>query len=138
MHKVVIPILISLSNYSHNPTQTIHYYSHLRKVRNINNETILQNEIRLGVSDIAVTFRANNFATKMENRYMKSGLPKGFPDIFGYRKSDKQFFAIEIKTATGRPSKEQKEILKSFKEQGVLSGIARSVEDARRIICGQQ
>lgn len=104
----------------------------------LNDETILQNEIRLGVSDIAVTFRANNFATKMGDRYMKSGLPKGFPDIFGYRKSDKQFFAIEIKTATGRPSKEQKEILKSFKEQGVLSGIARSVEDARRIICGQQ
>ena len=102
-----------------------------------NKETLLMNEIRIGVADIAVTFRANNYAFKIGDRYVKSGLPKGFPDLFGFRRSDKKFLVLEIKTETGRLSKEQREILKSFKAAGVIAGVVRNSDEAREIILNE-
>lgn len=61
-------------------------------------------------------------------------LPKGFPDTFGFRKSDGKFFAIEVKTATGRLRKEQIQFAKFAATQPILYGVARSVEDAIKII----
>lgn len=92
------------------------------------------NEIRIGVADIAVTFRANVGMFQAGDRYVSTGLPKGFPDLFGFRKSDAKFIAIEIKTAAGRLRKEQADMLKSLREAGALAGVARSVEEARRLI----
>lgn len=116
----------------------MHYYSHLRKVRKIKKEeTNIQNQIRKDISDIAVTFRANNYAFKIEDRYMKSGLPKGFPDLFGFRRSDKKFLVLEIKTKNGVQSKEQRELLKSFKAAGVIAGVARNSDEAREIILNE-
>jgi len=61
-------------------------------------------------------------------------LPKGFPDAFGFRKSDGKFFAIEVKTKTGRLRKEQKQFAKFAEGKPILYGVARSPEDAVEII----
>ena len=61
-------------------------------------------------------------------------LPKGFPDTFGFRKSDGKFFAIEVKTKTGRLRKEQKQFAEFAEGQPILYGVARSKEEAIAII----
>ena len=63
-----------------------------------------------------------------------TGLPKGFPDLFGYRKSDGRIIFIEVKTAKGRIRPEQVKFLEQVKKDGCLAGVARSVADARKII----
>ena len=100
-------------------------------------EKDIQNQVRLGVSDIAVTFRANVGKLYTEDgRMITTGLPKGFPDLFGYRRSDGRIIFIEVKTAKGRLRSEQAKFLQQVKADGCLAGVARSVEDARRIIAG--
>lgn len=102
----------------------------------MNKETILQNKIREGVSDIAVTFRINVGGFKVGDRFISTGVPTGFSDLFGFRRSDGKAFFLEIKTETGYPSAKQKQFIKRMQENGALAGIARSIEDARRIING--
>lgn len=100
-------------------------------------EKDIQNAIRLGVSDIAVTFRANVGKLYTDDgRMIATGLPKGFPDLFGYRKSDGKIIFIEVKTTKGRLRPEQEKFLQTVKEDGCIAGVARSVDDARRIIAG--
>lgn len=100
-------------------------------------EKDIQNAIRLGVSDIAVTFRSNVGKLYTDDgRMIATGLPKGFPDLFGYRKSDGKIIFIEVKTTKGRLRPEQEKFLQTVKEDGCIAGVARSVDDARRIIAG--
>lgn len=95
----------------------------------------VQNSIRTGVSDIAVLFRANVGKGKtVDGRYFDTGLPKGFSDLFGFRKEDGRAVFIEVKTETGRASPEQINFIRKMQLYGALAGIARSVEDARNII----
>lgn len=102
----------------------------------MNEETLIQNNIRLACNDLAVLFRANVGTFKVADRYISTGLPKGFPDLFGIRKSDGKFIAIEVKTKTGKLRSEQKLMLDMLKKNGAIAGVARSVEDARKIING--
>ena len=100
-------------------------------------EKDIQNAIRLGVNDLAVTFRANVGKLYTDDgRMIATGLPKGFPDLFGYRKSDGKIIFIEVKTAKGRLRPEQEKFLQTVQKDGCIAGVARSVEDARRIIQG--
>lgn len=69
-----------------------------------------------------------------DGRWFDTGLPTGFSDLFGYRKSDGKIFFIEVKNEKGRPRKEQIKFLDAMKNNGVLCGIARSAEDALRIV----
>lgn len=102
-------------------------------------EKDVQNAIRLGVNDIAVTFRANVGKLYTEDgRMIATGLPKGFPDLFGYRKSDGKIVFIEVKTAKGRLRPEQAKFLEQVTADGCLAGVAHNVEDARRIVEGLQ
>lgn len=64
------------------------------------------------------------------------GLPKGFSDLCGCRRSDGRFIAIECKTATGRTSPEQEQFIAAMQEAHALVGVARSPEDAIKIIEG--
>ena len=97
----------------------------------------IQNLIRAETADIAVIFRANvGSGITYDGRYFDTGLPKGFSDLFGFRKSDGKAIFIEVKSAVGRPSKEQKNFIEKMNEYGALAGIARSVGDARKIILG--
>lgn len=98
-------------------------------------ETDIQNEIRENVNDIAVMFRINVglFFTK-DGRPISTGVPTGFPDLFGFRKSDGKAIFLEIKKPKGVSSKKQKHFLAVMKKYKVIKGVARSVEEARKII----
>lgn len=97
----------------------------------------IQNEIRLALTDTCVMFRVNVGAFRTaDGRFITSGVPKGFPDLFGFRKSDGKAVFIEVKTPKGRPSAEQKKFLEAMQKYGVIAGICRSAEEALNLING--
>ena len=58
---------------------------------------------------------------------------KGLSDLVGFR-PDGKFFALEIKTPTGRPSKEQLNFIEFCHSKGVVAGIANSIESAIQVV----
>lgn len=96
----------------------------------------IQNDIRVALSrNQCMVFRANVGRVKMENgRYFETGLPSGFPDLFGFRKTDGKIFFIEVKNEKGRLRPAQKVFGKALSALPVLYGVARSAEDAIKII----
>lgn len=98
-------------------------------------EHIIQNEIRLALSPYAVMFRANvGSGLTYDGRHFSSGLPKGFPDLFGFRKSDGKIIFIEVKAPGGRVRTEQKDFLENVRKFDVIAGICRSPEDALKLL----
>ena len=79
-------------------------------------------------------FRANVglFFTK-DGRPIRSGLPVGFSDLFGFTADARPFF-LEIKTATGRVRPEQDAFLSAMRLRRAIAGVARSVQDARDLL----
>lgn len=95
----------------------------------------IQNAIRAALAPYAVIFRANVGRMKLpDGRYFSTGLPVGFSDLFGVRKSDGKAVFIEVKTASGRVSKDQKRFLSKMREYGAIAGVARSEEEAIKLI----
>lgn len=98
-------------------------------------EIDVQNSIRLALNPYAVVFRANvgTFKTT-DGRTVSTGLPKGFSDLFGYRKSDGKMFFIEVKNEKGRLRPDQKHFIETMHKNGAIAGVARSPEDAIKLI----
>lgn len=96
----------------------------------------IQNDIRVAVSKHGdKIFRANVGKVKMDSgRWFDTGLPSGFPDLFGFRKSDGKMFFIECKNETGRLREDQKQFAIFLKNFPVLYGVARSTDDALKIV----
>ena len=67
-------------------------------------------------------------------RYIRVGRP-GDPDLTGILKGGRAF-AIEVKAEFGKVSEIQSRRLLELHEAGAVTGVARSVEDARNIIEG--
>jgi len=75
------------------------------------------------------------------------GLCKGSADLIGYRSiaitpdmvgtTVAVFLSIEVKTATGKLRPEQQQWLDAVQAAGGIAGVARSVEDALRIVTAQ-
>jgi len=102
-------------------------------------EIDVQNSIRLALNKHAVVFRGNVGKVRMaDGRYFDTGLPRGFSDLFGYRKSDGKIFFIEVKNAKGRLREDQEHFLNTMKSNGAIAGVARSAEDALKIIGVEQ
>jgi hypothetical protein len=101
-------------------------------------EIDVQNSIRLALNPYAVCFRANVgvFNTK-DGRTISTGLPKGFSDLFGFRKSDGRMFFIEVKNEKGRLRKDQEHFIETMKQNGAIAGVARSPEEAIEIVRGE-
>ena len=101
----------------------------------MNEETKIQNTIQVHLNKIGITFRANvgTFQTKTGRR-VSTGLPNGFPDLFGFRKSDGRIFFIEVKTNKGKLSKNQIKMRDMLLKHPVIYGVARSKEDAIAIV----
>lgn len=110
-------------------------------------EQEIQNAIMAELSDEARLFRTN--AGKMwqgdishlrtgeivlRNIRAVKGLPKGHSDLAGVRIGDGRAVYIEVKTPTGKVRPEQENFLRRMREAGALAGVARSVEDAMRIL----
>ncbi|MCQ2173293.1 MAG: VRR-NUC domain-containing protein [Bacteroidales bacterium] len=95
----------------------------------------IQNRIRIAVSPYCVIFRANvGRGLTADGRYFSTGLPVGFSDLFGVRKSDGRAVFIEVKTERGRASEKQKHFLEQMRKFGAIAGIARSPEEAIKLI----
>lgn len=95
----------------------------------------IQNSIRAAIAPYAVIFRANVGRMKLpDGRYFSTGLPVGFSDLFGFRKSDGRAVFIEVKTKRGRASEKQKHFLSKMREYGAIAGVARSEEEAIKLI----
>ena len=97
----------------------------------------IQNEIRLALTKAGcVAFRCTvGRVQTIDGRWFDTGLPKGHADLYGFR-PDGQVFYIEVKSETGRVRPDQIKFLETMRKNGALAGIARSVEDAMKIING--
>ena len=71
-----------------------------------------------------------------QGRPLHAGLCVGSSDLIGYRQVDgvAQFVALEVKSATGRPTAQQVQFLDHIQAAGGLAGIVRSVDDAAAIL----
>jgi len=67
------------------------------------------------------------------------GMPEGWPDLTGFTQvaAGTVPVFIEVKDATGRVSPEQTRFIEFLRSKGCRAGVARSVEDARKIIAGE-
>lgn len=98
-------------------------------------EHIIQNKIRAELSPYAIIFRANvGKILTPDGRFFDTGLPPGFPDLFGFRKSDGKIIFIEVKTPAGRVSAAQQRFQRIVSAFPVIYGVCRSVDDALRLI----
>ena len=81
-----------------------------------------------------------------QGRPLHAGLCVGSSDLIGYRSLEvspamigqrvAQFAALEIKSATGRPTAEQAQFLATIRQAGGCSGITRNQADADLILRG--
>lgn len=98
-------------------------------------ETDIMNQIRVALSPYCAVFRMNvGLCFTKDGRPMRTGVPVGFSDLFGHRKSDGRAFYIEVKTRTGRASAAQLRFLEQMAADGAIAGICRSPEDAMNLL----
>lgn len=123
-------------------------------------EHAIQNTIRNALAGKCLLFRANvgeawtGDVKKMPGRKVlienarpfSSGLPAGFSDLFGLVSVEitpdmvgqkvAVFTALEVKTANGRASDNQKAFIQAVNDNGGRAGVVRSAEDALRVVGG--
>lgn len=101
-------------------------------------EIDVQNSIRLALNPYAIIFRGNVGKVRMaDGRFFDTGLPKGFCDLFGFRKSDGKYVFIEVKTDKGKLRKDQEHFINTMKQYPVIVGVARSPEEAINLVKGK-
>ncbi len=98
----------------------------------MNAETILQNQIRVALSEYGICIR-NNVGTFMteDGRKIVCGV-KGMSDLMFLGRGKCVF--LEVKTETGKPTQEQLNFISHMKHIGINAGIVRSVDDAIKLI----
>lgn len=114
----------------------------------MNQETIIQRAIMLALSEAGcIIFRnetagawvgkkihqAGQQVTLADARMIRFGLCIGSSDIIGMT-PEGMFLAIEVKTKTGRATKEQLNFIERVIQQGGKAGVARSPDEALRIL----
>lgn len=98
-------------------------------------EHAIQNEIMLALSQNDCTvFRSNAGKVRTDDGRTVMLFPKGTPDLCGFRHSDGKIFFIEVKNEVGRLRDDQKRFAKFAEQYPILYGVARSVDDALRIV----
>lgn len=98
-------------------------------------ETDIQNQIRVALSPYCAVFRVNvGLCYTKDGRPMRTGVPTGFSDLFGHRKSDGRAFYIEVKTDKGKASDDQNHFIAQMDATNAISGICRSPEDALALL----
>ena len=99
-------------------------------------EAAIQDSIRVALAQAGyIVFRANVGKVRTaDGRFFDAGLPVGFPDLFGYKPENGKIFFIEVKTKTGRRRKDQVNFANRLKNKNVIYGVARSAEEAVKIV----
>jgi hypothetical protein len=123
-------------------------------------ETTIQRRIQLNLSDLTTRLWRNNVGAAWQGRAehvgnvvtlygprrVEYGLCPGSSDLIGLRSVEITpdmvgqrvaiFCAVEVKTATGRPTPEQTAFIKTVTYLGGRAGIARSEDEAKIIVDG--
>ena len=109
-------------------------------------EQSIQQHIRISCSTGNTRLFRNNTGTLKDQhgRPVQFGLCKGSADLIGWKQVTVTpemvgqqvavFTSIEVKTPTGRIRPEQQQWLDTVQAAGGIAGVARSVEDALRIM----
>lgn len=99
-------------------------------------EQAIQDSIRVALAQAGyIVFRTNVGKVKTaDGRWFDTGLPIGFPDLMGYKPDSGRVFFIEVKTAIGRRRKDQVDFADGLKDKNVIYGVARSAEEAVKIV----
>lgn len=72
--------------------------------------------------------------TLKSSQMIPVGLCVGSSDLIGIQSKTGRFFAIEVKTDTGRSSAAQKNFIQYVQQQGGIAGVARSPEEALQLL----
>ena len=111
----------------------------------LSNEAYVQNKIRLAVGSGDVRLFRNNTGAllDMQGRLVKFGLCKGSSDLIGFRsititpdmvgQKIAVFSAIEVKDK-GKATVDQKNFINIIKNAGGYAGVAKNVNDAKKIL----
>lgn len=113
-----------------------------------NQETVLQQNIRLALGQHSELRLFRNETGKLPNprtgKWVRFGLAKGSSDLIGFKtikitpemigKDLAVFCSVEVKTNTGQLSKYQHNWLQAVKKAGGITGVARNVGDALKIL----
>jgi len=112
----------------------------------LSSEQQIQQQIRIACSTGDTRLFRNNTGTLRDQhgRPVQFGLCKGSADLIGWRtvtvtpdmvgQRIAVFTSIEVKTPTGRLGPEQQQWLDAVQAAGGIAGVARSVDDALRIV----
>ena len=106
----------------------------------------IQNEIRLGLSPYGIILRLNSGKFWQGQRVWSNefkqfvlinlravqGCPEGTPDLLFI--GENNFAFVEVKDDKGKLRAEQERFLKIMQDYGHKAGVARSVDDALKII----
>lgn len=99
-------------------------------------EQAIQDSIRVALAQAGyVVFRTNVGKVKTaDGRWFDSGLPVGFPDIFGYKPDNGKIFFIEVKTPQGKRRADQVRFANGLRNKQAIYGVARSADEAVGIV----
>lgn len=99
-------------------------------------EAAIQDSIRVALAQEGyIVFRANVGKVKTaDGRFFDSGLPGGFPDLFGYKPENGKIYFIEVKTSKGKRRADQVLFAKNLKDKCAIYGVARSADEAVTIV----
>lgn len=124
----------------------LHILHNLSIITTMGRETQLQNQIRLSCSNGSTRLFRNNvgLAYTSTGQPIKFGLCKGSSDLIGWQtktitpdmvgKQIAVFTALEVKTDTGKPSKQQSAFINAVRQAGGIAGIVRSIEDTNGLL----
>lgn len=112
-------------------------------------ENRIQSEIRLALSEQGIVLRLNSGKFWQGKRVWSNefqqyvlidlrpvqGCPEGTPDLLFLGEQNNVAF-VECKTKTGTAREKQKRFIEIMHEYGIKANLARSVEDALKIIGG--
>ena len=99
-------------------------------------EQATQDAIRVALAQAGyIVFRANVGKVKTtEGRWFNTGLPSGFPDLFGYKPENGKIYFIEVKTPQGKRRADQVRFANGLRNKQAIYGVARSAEEAVMIV----
>lgn len=83
-----------------------------------------------------ILHRRSQEVTLSDARMIRFGLCVGSSDIIGIT-PDGRFLAVEVKTKTGRPTKDQLNFIEQVQQAGGVAGIARTPDEALQLLEGK-
>lgn len=100
-------------------------------------EQNIQKLIMLALSEAGCIIWRNNIGsyTTADGAFIRYGVGGvGGSDLIGIHKPTGRFLAIEVKTSKGKPSAAQLNFIQQVIASGGIAGIARSPEDALKLL----